>query len=315
MMENVILELLNKEKGNYISGQMMSDQLQVSRTTISKHVKKLIDKGYDIKSSTRKGYCLNKDSDIIFINHIQDNIPDFYKTIEYYDNVPSTNNLMKNTKYRQGDVVIAENQSSGRGRNDRTFYSPKEKGLYFSFVIEPQLTVYDSLKITAICAVSLIKTIMKNYPLEPSIKWVNDIILNNKKVAGILCEAALEMNTAQIQKMVIGIGLNVHKQVFPDNLKDIATSLENEYDKFVEREKLVIDFLNYFYEDYKNLSFIDDYKKYSCILHQNIMVYQNNESYKAYVLDINDDASLKVLVDNEEKMLNSGEITIRKAES
>ncbi|MCD8027738.1 MAG: biotin--[acetyl-CoA-carboxylase] ligase [Erysipelotrichaceae bacterium] len=314
-MENVILELLNKEKGNYISGQVMSNQLHVSRTTISKNVKKLIDKGYDIKSSTRKGYCLNKDSDIIFISHIQGSIPNFYRNIEYYDNIPSTNNLMKDTKYRQGDIVIAEHQSGGRGRNGRTFYSPKEKGIYFSFVIEPQLTVYDSLKITAICAVSLIKTIKKNYPLEPSIKWVNDIILNNKKVAGILCEAALEMNTAQIQKMVIGIGLNVHKQTFPDNLKDIATCLENECDRVIEREKIIIDFLNYFFDDYKNLSFIDDYKKYSCILHQNVMVYQNNQSYKAYVLDINDDASLKVLVNNEEKILNSGEITIRKAES
>ncbi|MCD7808281.1 MAG: biotin--[acetyl-CoA-carboxylase] ligase [Erysipelotrichaceae bacterium] len=314
-MENTILEMLNNEKGHYISGQMMSDRLQVSRTTVSKYVKKLIDKGYDIKSSTRKGYCLNKDSDIIFMNHIKDNIPDFYKTIEFYDHIESTNNLMKATRYREGDIVIADHQSAGRGRNDRTFHSPQKVGLYFSFVIEPQLTVYDSLKITAICAVSLIKTIMKNYPLEPSIKWVNDIILNNKKVAGILCEAALEMNTAKIQKMVIGIGLNVHQQVFPDDLKNIATSLENECDRFVEREKIMIDFLNYFYEDYKNLSFIDDYKKYSCILHQNITVYQNNQSYNAYVLDINDDASLKVLVNNEEKTLNSGEITIRKAES
>ncbi|MCD7893691.1 MAG: biotin--[acetyl-CoA-carboxylase] ligase [Erysipelotrichaceae bacterium] len=314
-MENAILEMLSKEKGNYISGQMMSNQLQVSRTTISKHIKKLIDKGYDIQSSTRKGYCLHKDSDIIFINHIQNQIPNFYKNIEYYDEVPSTNNLMKGTQYRQGDVVIADYQSHGRGRNGRSFHSPKEKGLYFSFVIEPQLTIYDSLKITALCAVSLVKAIMNNYPLEPSIKWVNDIILNNKKVAGILCEAALEMNTAQIQKMVIGIGLNVHKQEFPDNLKDIATSLENECDVFVEREKIMIDFLNYFYDHYNHLSFMDDYKKYSCILHQDIIVYQNNESYNAYVLDINDDASLKILVDNKEKNLNSGEITIRKAES
>lgn len=314
-MENTILEMLNNEKGHYISGQIISDQLQVSRTTVSKHIKKLIEKGYDIKSSTRKGYCLDKDSDVIFINHIKDSIPDFYKNIEYYDQIESTNSLMKATRYRQGDIAIADHQSAGRGRNGRAFHSPKEKGLYFSFVIEPQLTVYDSLKITAICAVSLIKTIMTNYPLEPSIKWVNDIILNKKKVAGILCEAALEMNTAKIQKMVIGIGLNVHKQVFPDDLKDIATSLENECDRFVDREKIIIDFFNYFYEDYKELSFIDDYKKYSSVLHQNITVYQNNESYQAYVLNINDDASLKVLVNNEERNLNSGEITIRKAES
>lgn len=314
-MENKLLKILTKHQGNYVSGQAISVQLNVSRMSISSYVKKLKEKGYHILTSTKKGYCLTFDNDPIFIDEMKNNIHPFYQNIQYFDRIDSTNSYMKNGNYKEGDIVIADSQSAGRGRNGRSFYSPRQTGIYLSLLLKPQLSIYETLKITACCGVAVIKTIQKNYPLYPMIKWVNDIMLDDKKVAGILCEATLEINTAQIENMVVGVGINVHKHQMPHDLKDIATSLEEHLDIFVPRQKIIIDFLNFFYDDYSklsHLSFLDDYRRYSYILHQDITVYENNTSYPAHVLSINDDASLTIRVNNQEKILQSGEVSIRK---
>lgn len=314
-MEKEILKILSLHQGNYISGQEISKKLNVSRMTISTYMKKLKEKGYKIQTSTKKGYCLSQDNDIIFIDEIKNQIHPFYQKIEYFDEIDSTNQYMKTHHYQPGDILIADSQTNGKGRNGRSFHSPKQKGIYLSFFLKPQLTIYDSLKITACCAVAVVKAIQKNYPFNPMIKWVNDIILNDKKVAGILCEATLEMNTASIESMVVGVGINVHHYDMPDYLQNIAGCLEDQSDCFVSRQKIIIDFLNFFYDDYiklSTLSFLDIYRQASYVLHQEITVYENNKEYPAYVSAINDDASLTIVVDNQEKILQSGEVSIRK---
>lgn len=312
-MDNDILKILNKHRGEYVSGQKICQQLNVSRMSISNSIKKLKDKGYLIETSTRKGYCLTLENDFIDIEEIKKNLVPFYQNIDYFDSIDSTNTYMKNHVYQQGDIIIADSQSQGRGRNGRHFHSPKQKGIYLSFLLKPDLTVYDSLKITACCAVALVKAIQKNYPLHPQIKWVNDILIDTRKVAGILCEASLEMNTAHIEQMVIGVGINVHSYTMPQDLQDIAGCLEDHIETIVPRQKIIIDFLNSFYDDYTHIfdsSFLDDYRQYSCVLHKNIIVY-GKDTYPAYVQAINDDASLCIIVDGQEKCLNSGEISIR----
>lgn len=312
-MDHAILKILNQHRGEYVSGQKICEQLNVSRMSISNSIKKLKEKGYMIETSTRKGYCLTLENDIIDIDEIQKHLAPFYHHIQYFDNIDSTNTYMKTHHFKQGDIVIADSQSQGRGRNGRHFHSPKQKGIYLSFLLKPDLTIYDSLKITACCAVALVKSIKKNYPLDPKIKWVNDILIDHRKIAGILCEASLEMNTAQIEQMVVGVGINVHSYTMPQDIQDIAGCLEDHVDIFVPRQKIIIDFLNFFYDDYchiSDLSFLDDYRHYSCVLHQNIMVY-DKVPYPAYVKAINDDASLCIIVDGQEKCLSSGEISIR----
>ncbi|MEG0367204.1 MAG: biotin--[acetyl-CoA-carboxylase] ligase [Coprobacillus sp.] len=315
-MDKQLLEILAKHQNEYVSGQHIGEILNISRMSVSTYVKKLKERGYQIITSTKKGYCLTSENDIIFIDEIKKNIPSFYQKIEYYDEIPSTNDLFKIHTYQEGDIVIAESQSHGKGRNGKSFYSPKQKGIYISFLLKPNLTIYDSLKITACCAVAVVKAIQKNYPLNPQIKWVNDVMLEDKKVCGILCEATLEMNTRKLENMIIGTGINVHAYTMPDDINDVATTLENHCDKVVPRQKIIIDFLNEFYDDYiklSSLSFLDDYRKYSYILHQHITVYENNLSYPAFVTHINDDASLTVRYGDEERILQSGEISIRKA--
>ena len=314
-MENQILKILTNHQGHYISGQDISEKLHVSRMTISTYIKGLKEKGYQIETSTKKGYCLTQNNDIIFIDDIKKQLHPFYQNIDYFDEIESTNQHMKSHAYQQGDIIIADSQTNGKGRNGRSFYSPKQKGIYLSFMLKPTLSIYDSLKITACCAVAAIKAIQKNYPLSPQIKWVNDIMINDFKVAGILCEATIDMNTAQIETMIVGIGINVHHDPMPADLQHIAGCLEDFCDKQAQRLKIIIDFLNIFYDDYTKLSylsFLDDYRRYSYVLHQDITVYENNTSYPAYVSSINDDASLTLLVDGKQKILKSGEVSIRK---
>lgn len=254
-------------------------------------------------------------NDNIDIQEIKKNIHSFYQNIEYFDEIESTSTYMKDKRFKQGDIVIADSQTKGKGRNGRSFHSPKGTGIYLSFLLKPDLSIYESLKITACLSVSLVKIIQKNYPLTPQIKWVNDIILNDLKVAGILCEATLLPNSSQIGQMIIGVGINVHHYKMPDDLKNIAGCLEDHCDIFVPRQKIIIDFLNIFYDDYSklsDLSFLDDYRKYSYILHQDITVYENNMTYPAYVSSINDDGTLTIVTDQGEKILQSGEVSIRK---
>ena len=296
-MEKEILKILKNNQNEYVSGQKISECLNVSRMTISSCIKKLKKKGYHIISSTKKGYCLTEDNDVILIENIKSAIPDFFQNIEYFDEMDSTNDYLKRTSHLQGDIVIAQAQTKGKGRNGKSFHSPQQKGIYFSFVLKPDLTIYDSLKITACLAVSLVKAIEKNYPVHPQIKWVNDIMIHDFKIAGILCEASLEMNTAQIEQMIVGIGINVHSYSMPAHLQNIAACIEDFCSIKVSREQLLIDFFNIFYQDYlmlSTLSWLDFYRQHSYILHQDITVYENNKAYPAYVLDINDDASLKI---------------------
>lgn len=317
-MEKEILKILQQHQNQYVSGQDICEALQVSRTTISTCIKKIKEKGYHIKSSTKKGYCLTEDNDVILVENIKPFIPDFFQNIEYFDEIDSTNDYLKRIPHQEGDIVLTQTQTQGKGRNGKSFYSPQQKGIYFSFVLKPNLTIYDSLKITACLSVSLVKTIEKNYPLHPQIKWVNDLMINDLKVTGILCEASLEMNTAKIDHMIVGIGMNIHSYPMPDELKNVAGCIEDFCSTVVSREQLLIDFFNIFYQDYCQLSsasWLEFYREHSYVLHQDITVYENNQSYQAHVLDINDDASLKVQTENGIKNLNSGEISIRKKTS
>lgn len=311
-MKEIILDILNQNKGSYISGQTIAKTLNISRTTVSINIKKLIDQGYNITSSTKKGYCLSQDTDLININKIKQNLNPFYQNIYYFDTIDSTNTKLKENKYIEGDIIIANHQSKGKGRNGKSFYSPKDKGIYLSFLLKPPYTIHQSLKITACLAVAIYKAIKDLYQIETQIKWVNDILYKNKKIAGILCEANLEMNTGKIESMIVGIGINIHPFTIPEDLKDIATYLENKHP--IKRSDLITSVLNNFYQDYQDLdqsNFLTTYRKASCVLNKTILVNQNNQTYLGYVKKINDDASLTIIVDNQERVLNSGEITIR----
>ncbi|MDQ0359738.1 biotin--[acetyl-CoA-carboxylase] ligase [Breznakia pachnodae] len=317
-MKSKILQILNEHCDTYISGEEISSMLKVSRMTISKQIRKLIEQGYQIESSTKKGYRFSSNNDVLIKEQITDNLQPFFYDIEIMESVSSTNDYLKTLAFdkQEGYVCVADYQEKGKGRNGRSFYSPKQKGIYMSFLLKPTLSVYESLKITACVSVALWEAIKKNYQIDSKIKWVNDIFIEEKKIGGILCEASLEMNTASMDYMVVGIGVNVHKQIFAKDLASVAGSIEEFSDKIISRNQIIKDILNGFYKYYNEIdknTFLPAYKEHSSVLHKDIMVYERNNSYPAKVLDIDTNASLIIeKEDGSTSTINSGEVSIRK---
>ena len=210
-------------------------------------------------------------------------------------------------------IVIANTQTGGRGRLQRKFYSFENSGIYMSILVNPNCSIEKSLSLTCLTSVAVYSAIKELYDIDINIKWVNDLIINNLKVGGILCESIIESDSSTLTNMIIGIGINVKNIEFPNELRNIATSIEKHTNKQVSRNDLIASIINcfnkYFYHD---IEYMNIYKKQSSILNKEIVVYQNNDSFVAKAIDIDQDGSLLINKNNNILKLHSGEITIRK---
>lgn len=231
----------------------------------------------------------------------------------------STNSVLKElamTGAPEGTVVIADKQSAGRGRLGRSFFSPEGAGIYMSVLLRPQIELQKSVRITSMAAVAVACAMEKESGLFAQIKWVNDVFLNAKKVCGILAEAGFTPEGA-LDYVVLGIGVNVGRMEFPDELKEIATSVNNEcgYEK-VSRNELIAAILNEieaWYPTIKDGSFIEENRRHSILLGRDILVLgtDGNASYKAKAVDLDDMGHLIIERNGKREELNSGEVSIR----
>lgn len=251
--------------------------------------------------------------------------------IKIYDSLDSTSTFLRSLAEngeKEGTVIIAEQQTSGRGRLGRSFYSPKNSGIYMSILLRPStheinFDINRSIYITSATAVAVCRAIEKITKKDVAIKWVNDIYLNEKKICGILTEGSLNNKNTSFEYMIIGIGLNIRTSSFPNELKNIASSLLTPDDTdFTEniRNILVAEILNQFSSIYQNelsaspqkLEFLKEYKKRSFFLGKNINVIKNGTLHPAVAVDINDSCHLLVeYPDGSSDELSSGEISIR----
>lgn len=317
-----ILKEFEKNKGEVISGSKLAKDLNVSRTSIWKHIEELRKDGYEITAVTNKGYSLSNDTDLIsaegiipYLNEDYCNVPIYaYKTLE------STNKTAKELTFKDaahGTVIISEEQTAGRGRLGRSFYSPKNSGIYMSIILKPSLTIADSVLITTAASVAVCRAIEKTTGIEAKIKWINDIVLNNKKVCGILTEASTDFESGTIENIILGIGINFNTacEDFPDEIQNTAASLFSKENSKISRNVLCAAIINEVLsmsDNLKGLKFIDEYKKRSIVLDKDIIFIRNGISTKAHAIDIQDDGSLVVeKEDGEITILNSGEISIR----
>ena len=247
------------------------------------------------------------------INTINDNLDNSH-SVEILDSVDSTNDYLKSiiNKVDCGHIVISNEQTKGKGRINRRFFSQKDTGIYMSMLIHPNCSIQNSLKITILASVAVFSAIESICNCKIKLKWVNDLILNNLKLGGILCESQVDLSTNLVSDMIVGIGINVKKMIFPSSISNIATSLENEINIVVSRNKLISSIINYFDLYYNNDNLIwDIYKENSSILKKEISVFNNNEVYIAKAIDINKDGCLIILRDNKTIILNTGEVSIR----
>ena len=314
--EELLKILLNHQ--DYISGSEIASILGVSRNAIWKAVTKLIEDGIKIDSKQNMGYKLvdyvpfvNKE----VINHYLD---DKFYDVSVFDSIASTSTYLKsrNEEFGEGIVVFAREQTSGKGRLNRKFYSPKDAGLYFSILVKPKTNVANSIYLTVLSAVSVYEAIKEELNFDLGIKWVNDLYLNNKKVCGILSEGAIKIESNTLDYCVIGIGINIFKPIngIDEEIKDIATYILNKpYDlnkiACSILKKFKIHYLEFINGDY---SFINTYKLHQLLIGKTVEVCNlyNDDKYLAKVLKVNDDCSLQVEKNGESINLNSGEVRI-----
>lgn len=227
-----------------------------------------------------------------------------------FDEIDSTNEEAKrqiDTNCPFPTLILSKSQFSGKGRQGRSFYSPKDTGIYMSLVLESKRDVRDSLLITSIASVAVRNAISSLTGTDTKIKWVNDIYQNEKKVSGILCEMYKKLSTDE-NFIIVGIGINLTTQ-FEAELKDVASSIGK-----VDKNLLVINIIEEIldlYEKLPNRDFIEEYKKYSNILGKDIYFIKDNEKTYGKAIDIDKDAALLVKVEDKIVKLNTGEITVR----
>lgn len=324
-LKQEVLTILERNKGDNISGEDLARQLDVSRAAIWRAIKELQSEGHEISAATRVGYTLSESSDILsaegirlYLNSISAD------SIRCYPSLSSTNRVAKQFALDgapHGTVVLAGEQTDGRGRNGRSFFSPPGTGIYMSIVLRPDLSSANAILCTTATAVAVCRAIERVRGGQCGIKWVNDIYVDGHKVCGILTEGISGFESGHIESLVVGIGVNycTPREAFPPDLAMIAGSLfEGEVPQGVSRNRLVAEIINEMMDISKQLSgrsFLQEYRARSVVIGKPVQVIQGNETYKAVAEEIDDNGALWVKNEQgETKVLNSGEITLRPAE-
>lgn len=320
-VKNEVLHILESNKGKTISGQELADILEVSRTAVWKAINSLKDEGYSIQAISNKGYSLSISSDVLSAEGIKLYLNEEFKNIPIttYKTVESTNTeakLLAVQNAKHGTTIIAEEQTRGRGRFGRDFFSPSETGIYMSIIIKPELNIENSVLITTAAAVAVCQAIDKLTGVLPRIKWVNDIFIGDRKVCGILTEAVTNFESGMMDNVVVGIGVNVKtkNEDFPLELQDTAGSIFIENKSFI-RNQLTAEIINNLLKISDNLedrSFMQTYKQRSMILGEHILYKKNNNWYEGYALDIDNSGGLIVYTNGQQITLNSGEVSIKR---
>lgn len=306
-----VIALLEENRSKVISGQELGNQLHVSRAAIWKAIKTLKEEGYNIEATPNKGYVLLENSDVLSKQGIA-----YYLTEEIdifsYKTIDSTNTQMKKLAINGGknhSVIVSEEQSAGRGRFGRSFYSPAQKGVYMSVLLKTGDSLQNATMITIKTAVAVRRAIAKLYDIEVAIKWVNDLYYRGKKVCGILSEAISDFESGMIEAIIIGIGINVSTDNFPLEIASIATSLGLQE---ANRNQFIAEILNQLFaiidEDFKLV--LNEYRMASCVLHKQITFNQKGEQFTGLVREINDLGNLVVSSNGAEMVLTAGEVSI-----
>lgn len=241
MMDEKILQLLRESDSDFLSGEEISRRLKVSRTAVWKRMRNLKTMGYEIEASTRSGYRLIRSPDLLIPSEINPILKTKWigKTIHYFHTLDSTNakayQLALNGA-EEGEVVIAEFQEKGRGRLGRHWFSPPFLNLYVSIILRPKISPHQASLITLMAAVATADAIQKFSGLLPLIKWPNDILLHDRKVAGLLNEIHSEMDRIHFVILGIGVNLNMSEKMFSKEIRSVATSLKIEMGQTISRK-------------------------------------------------------------------------------
>lgn len=318
-----ILELLEKNRGENISGEELASLLGITRSAVWKAVKSLQKDGYSILAASGCGYSLSDENNILSLQSLLPYLADesFAERIHVYKSVESTNKTAKEMAVNgcgHGVVVIADSQTAGKGRYGRSFFSPSGSGVYMSFVLHSrEFEITDVTKITSSTAVAVCSAVEAVTGKRTEIKWVNDVLLDNRKICGILTEAITDFESGSIDWVVIGIGVNIDTVDFPSELNQIAASIFPGKTGGAVRNRIAAEIINiiltsnaWLNDDEKIFA---EYRSRLSLLGQPVTVYQANEVYDAVAVDIDEDRRLLVRkADGSVAALSSGEVSVKR---
>ncbi|WP_178669206.1 biotin--[acetyl-CoA-carboxylase] ligase [uncultured Eubacterium sp.] len=311
-LKEEVLQYLFDNSSEYISGEELAHSLGKSRTAVWKAIKSLQADGYRIDAVTNRGYMLDAGNDILNAQEIKKALS-FDCRVEYYKTLDSTNNVAKRIIAEGEDdvlLVVGEEQTAGRGRQGKSFYSPQGTGIYMSLVVHPMIELQSAVTATTAAAVAVCRAIESLTDKKPMIKWVNDVYLDGKKICGILTEAVTDFETQTVSSVIIGVGINLTTKDFPCDVQN--ASCLNADVKRAELIGAVANELNRIVcSGYGE--FMEYYRSHSLVVGEDIVFIKGGVSTQARALGIDDFGGLEVeLADGTHYTLRSGEITVRK---
>jgi BirA family biotin operon repressor/biotin-[acetyl-CoA-carboxylase] ligase len=315
--KSLVLCILEKNTGTYVSGEQIASELSLSRTAVWKAVRTLQSEGYSISAISNKGYLL-EDSDVLSAEGIRSRLlPKYADTVVIVKTSTESTNIdakvMAAAGAKHGTVILAEEQIAGRGRYGKSFYSPKGTGIYLSIIARLGISFSDAVMITTAAGVAVCRSIESVSDLRPRIKWVNDIYLNGKKICGIGTEAVSNIESGTVESVIVGVGVNFKTSEFPEDLEQIAGPLFPK-DFPLSRNAFAAVLINHLLDMFAALpekSFIEEYRARSLILGKEIMFLEKNLWQSAKAVGIDDKGGLIVEKDGEIRTLTSGEVSVR----
>ncbi|BAP86451.1 biotin--[acetyl-CoA-carboxylase] ligase and biotin operon repressor [Paucilactobacillus hokkaidonensis JCM 18461] len=312
--KTVVLQYLNEHQNNWTSSEKLVEQLNVSRTAIWKAVKQLQADGQQITSQSGRGYRYTPNQQLNQAIISQGMINDCH--VEVYDTIDSTNRRAKElavSNKSEPAVIIANEQTGGYGRFGREFYSPAQTGIYLSFLLPIRQNLIHPGLLTTGTAVAVARVLEEQYQVKVGIKWVNDLIVKNHKVSGILSEAVTDFESGQIGNVITGIGINLeNNQLIPESL-DKKVGAINQNHLQVNRNETVIKIINTFWqmtEHFNAGELMDEYRQRCIVIGQDVTIKVGNQTVQGRVENIDNYGALVLTTSTgESQTLSAGEIT------
>ena len=323
IVKDRVLHLLKSGYPEFVSGELICRDLGVSRTAIWKHVRALREDGYIIEAQTNVGYRLKETPDRLYPAEVADGLGTRLvgRQIHYYDSLSSTTTVAKELAAGgcpEGTIVLAEEQTGGRGRLGRGWVSPRGLGIWMSLVLRPSVSPMDVTQLTLVTAVALAGALRRDTGLNVGIKWPNDLLIGGKKICGILTEMTADMDRVKHVTVSMGLNVNIGAGVLPAPIADLATSLRLEAGKSFPRlailkavlqelEKQYLIWLDYGFE-----SLLDQWRELCISLNCPVTVHTLKESWEGWAEDVNESGALLVRTSGGDlRCLNAGEVSLR----
>lgn len=322
-LDEQVLTLLRQAFGEHLSGSSLSHRLSVSRSTLCKQVGELCQQGYEIEVHPRLGYRLISSPDLLLPQEIQHGLKTtaMGHRVFSYQRVGSTNDValqIARNGAAQGTLVVAEEQTAGRGRVGRSWNSPPGVSLLFSLVLRPRMAPNRVFQLAICGALAVAEVVCQRTHLPVKVKWPNDVLIRGKKLAGVLTETQVDL--AGVRFVVLGVGININQAPtdFPEDLQGQATSIRAELGRSVSRRHLLQDLLLKFEEIYGQFQdqglapFLDRWRQLSWVLNRKVTVQVGGKEFSGLAVDIDEMGALLLEeASGKRRRLLAGDVSLR----